>query len=79
MKMWWLAGGAAGIVAGVVVVAVVSMGDDKSAPVRVSTVQVARGEVASTISASGAAQAQQSRSLGFANRWHAYGAQRQGR
>ncbi|MGI5246435.1 efflux RND transporter periplasmic adaptor subunit [Dactylosporangium sp. CA-139066] len=64
MKVWWLAGGAA-VLAAAAVTAVVLTGDDKPAPVKVSTVQVARGTVSTTVSASGTVQAQASRSLGF--------------
>lgn len=48
-----------------VVAAVVLTGGDKPAVVQASTVKVARGQVAATVSASGTVQAQQSRSLGF--------------
>jgi multidrug efflux pump subunit AcrA (membrane-fusion protein) len=65
MKVWWLAGGAA-VLAAAAVTAVVLTGDDKPAPVKVSTVKVARGVVSTTVSASGTVQAQASRSLGFA-------------
>ncbi|MEV6929598.1 HlyD family efflux transporter periplasmic adaptor subunit [Dactylosporangium sp. NPDC051485] len=65
MKVWWLAGGAAVLVAAAAVTTVVLTGDDKPAPVKVSTVKVARGQVGTTVSASGTIQAQASRSLGF--------------
>jgi multidrug efflux pump subunit AcrA (membrane-fusion protein) len=65
MKLWWLAGGAAVVLAATAVTAVVLTGDEKPAPVEVSTVKVTRGEVSATVSASGTAQAQASRSLGF--------------
>ncbi|MFB9182459.1 efflux RND transporter periplasmic adaptor subunit [Dactylosporangium sucinum] len=65
MKVWWLAGGAAVLTAAVVVTAVVVAADEKPAPAAVTTVKVARGEVAATVSASGTVQAQASRSLGF--------------
>ncbi|WP_432983479.1 efflux RND transporter periplasmic adaptor subunit [Dactylosporangium sp. CA-233914] len=64
MKVWWLAGGAA-VLAAAAVTAVVLTGDDKPAPVHVSTTKVTRGAVSTTVSASGAVQAQASRSLGF--------------
>jgi macrolide-specific efflux system membrane fusion protein len=64
MKVWWLAGGAA-VLAAAAVTAVVLAGDDKPAPVKVSTAKVVRGSVSTTVSASGTVQAQASRSLGF--------------
>ncbi|MFG2038871.1 efflux RND transporter periplasmic adaptor subunit [Dactylosporangium sp. NPDC048998] len=64
MKVWWLAGGAA-VLAAAAVTAVVLTGDDKPAPVKVSTVKVTRGQVSTTVSASGTVQALASRSLGF--------------
>jgi multidrug efflux pump subunit AcrA (membrane-fusion protein) len=64
MKVWWLAGGVA-VLAAAAVTTVVLVGNDKPAPVQVSTTKVTRGQVSSTVSASGAVQAQASRSLGF--------------
>ena len=66
MKVWWLAGGAA-VLAAAAVTTVVLVGNDKPAPVQVSTTKVTRGQVSSTVSASGAVQAQASRTLGFAS------------
>ncbi|MEV4507670.1 HlyD family efflux transporter periplasmic adaptor subunit [Dactylosporangium sp. NPDC049525] len=66
MKVWWLAGGAA-VLAVAVVVGVMLTGGDTVAPAKAATVKVTRGSVATTISASGTVQAQQSRTLGFAS------------
>jgi len=65
MKVWWVAGGVAVLAAAVVVTAVALTGGDKPVVVQASTVKVARGQVTTTVSASGTVQAQASRSLGF--------------
>ncbi|WP_433082074.1 efflux RND transporter periplasmic adaptor subunit [Dactylosporangium sp. CA-052675] len=64
MKVWWLAGGVAVLAAAAVTTVVLTSADEK-APVRVSTAKVGRGQVSSTVSASGTVQAQATRNLGF--------------